>query len=120
MWALNTAGVDRVGALEHEQLFPDVVGMLAGQPRECGQPLAIPNLADIIHKYQKKMIPQPHIWAHGLRHACATHLLEGGADIRYIQELLGHSSLGSTQIYTKVDITQLKKVHHQCHPRERV
>ena len=84
-----------------------------------GQPLAAPNLGAVIQKYQSAMPDAPRIWAHGLRHACATHMLEGGADIRYIQELLGHSDLGSTQIYTRVDITQLKKVHHQCHPRER-
>jgi integrase/recombinase XerD len=57
---------------------------------------------------------------HLLRHACATHLLEGGADIRFIQQLLGHAKLDTTQIYTAVTITQLREVHARCHPRARV
>lgn len=56
---------------------------------------------------------------HLLRHTCATHMLEGGADIRYIQQLLGHESLETTAIYTEVTITQLIEVHTRCHPAER-
>ncbi len=56
---------------------------------------------------------------HRLRHACATHMLAGGADIRHIQMLLGHASLQTTQIYTRVEISDLKAVHRKFHPRER-
>ncbi len=55
---------------------------------------------------------------HLLRHACATHMLEGGADIRYIQQLLGHANLDATSIYTQVSIRQLQLIHAQTHPAE--
>jgi integrase/recombinase XerD len=57
---------------------------------------------------------------HTLRHACATHMLECGADIRFIQQLLGHESLDTTAIYTEVSIKQLQEVHARCHPSARL
>jgi len=57
---------------------------------------------------------------HLLRHTCATHMLEGGADIRYIQQLLGHEKLDTTAIYTEVSIKQLQEVHARCHPAARL
>jgi integrase/recombinase XerD len=58
----------------------------------------------------------PNAACHLLRHACATHMLENGADIRYIQALLGHADLSTTEVYTRVSIQQLKAVHEKTHP----
>lgn len=76
------------------------------------------RLSDLVQRYLR-MAGIAHGACHALRHACATHMLEGGADIRYIQVLLGHAELSTTQIYTHVAIGKLIEVHHATHPADR-
>ena len=79
-----------------------------------------PFNADVLSRQVSKWMERAGLGGHGschlLRHTCATHMLEGGADIRYIQQLLGHVSLDTTAIYTEVSIRQLQEVHRRCHP----
>jgi integrase/recombinase XerD len=73
----------------------------------------------IVWKHGKAAGIPRRISSHVLRHSCATHLLKGGADVRHVQELLGHKSLQSTQLYTRVGVEDLRAVLARAHPRER-
>jgi integrase/recombinase XerD len=82
-----------------------------------GQRLGPRGVAKIIARIAKKAGLAGRITPHSFRHACATHMLRGGANIRHLQELLGHAKLTSTEIYTRVSISELKEVHARFHPR---
>jgi integrase/recombinase XerD len=82
-----------------------------------GHPLTPARIWQLVRSYAKRAGIEAPIHPHQLRHSFATHLLAGGADLRIIQEMLGHASIATTQIYTQVDRAQLKAVHRKFHPR---
>jgi integrase/recombinase XerD len=82
-----------------------------------GQPLSRVGAWGIVKRAAKRAGLTKRVTPHTLRHSFATHLLEGGADLRAVQEMLGHADLSTTQIYTHVDREYLRSVHKQFHPR---
>ncbi len=82
-----------------------------------GAPLSRMTIWNIVRKYSVATGIEKHVYPHIFRHSFATHLLEGGADLRSVQEMLGHVSIITTEIYTHVDRTLLHQIHKEFHPR---
>ena len=85
-----------------------------------GRPLTDRAVRDITRKYCGLAMSKEILSPHGLRHSFATHMLDNGADLRVVQELLGHRRISSTQIYTHVSRTRLKAVYRNAHPRAKI
>ena len=101
------------------QVRPEIVAGYDDQTLfldDFGQPMTVRFLGDLIRRHvEAGGITTPGA-CHVFRHAMATHMLENGADIRFIQAMLGHANLETTQIYTQVSMTKLKEIHSATHP----
>lgn len=119
--SLNPVAISAVRSyLKHER--PDFTGRIRG---DCewlfvargGRQLSRLMIWRLVKKYAARIGCSSHVSPHTLRHSFATHMLAGGAEIRALQEILGHASIATTQIYTQVEHSRLKAVHQRCHPR---
>ena len=95
-------------------LFP---GYLNKGNLDC--PVSTRTIFSIVKKYIKKISNNEKLSPHSIRHSFATHLLDKGADLNSIKDLLGHSSLAATQVYTNRSIEEIKKVYSKTHPRNK-
>jgi integrase/recombinase XerD len=84
-----------------------------------GRKLQPQALLDLVKHYGRIAGIEKKVTTHTFRHSCATHMLKGGADIRFVQKMLGHKRIATTERYLKIEITDLKEVLERCHPRER-
>lgn len=105
------------------QVRPKLTGPLVGSTvflTFSGRPFTLNHLSGLARSYIQKVRPESRGACHVFRHTMATLMLEGGADIRFIQQMLGHSKLSTTQIYAHVSIRALKEVHTRTHPGARL
>lgn len=107
-WLLKYIREVRSRTTKESALFLDLV---------CNNRLNPVTVTNLVYEYAKLSNLRKKVTPHTFRHSCAIHLLRNGADIRYIQEMLGHASPETTQIYTRVVITDLDRVFRQTHPR---
>ncbi len=120
-WPLGRRAIEAVQEyLHHER--SKLVESAAVPPRYLllsrrGRRLRRERIWELVKQYALRIGAPQSISPHTLRHSFATHLLAGGADLRQVQEMLGHASIRTTQIYTHVDHTRLKRIHQQFHPR---
>lgn len=117
-------GERAIATFQHwlEEERPEMAARRPEEPEEAflsyrGRPLARERIWELVKRYAARAGIPSAVSPHTLRHSFATHMLAGGADLRHVQEMLGHASIATTQIYTHVDMARLKEVHRKFHPR---